>query len=80
MAPETGPFWQFMGPEINDNPFCNLWRQFMAPKLNHSGDCWFRIMGLEIAKMVKFLGPETASIWLFLDLFLKYLFFFSTWT
>jgi hypothetical protein len=27
MAPETGPFWQFMAPEINENLFGNLWRQ-----------------------------------------------------
>jgi hypothetical protein len=86
MAPETGPFWQLMAPEINDNLFSNLWRHkspfpcdLWPQKVRLSGDFWFRIQWPEIAKMVQFLEPETASIWLFLDLFLKYLFFFSTW-
>jgi hypothetical protein len=86
MAPETALFWQFMALETNENLFGNLWLQkesylsnLWPQKLHHSGDFWFRILGPEIAKMVQFLVPETPGIWLFLDLFLKYLFFSPTW-
>ena len=83
LAPKTAPFWQFMAPETKENLFGNLWVQkspysgsLWPQKLHHSGDFWFRILGPEIAKLVQFLGPETAGIWLFLDLFRKYLFSF----
>jgi hypothetical protein len=64
----------------NIHPEIAISWQFMAPETAPSGYFWIRILWPEIAKMMQFWGPETAGIWLFLDIFLKYLFFSSTWS
>ena len=52
--------------------------QFLAVYGPRNCTIWVISAGARNCQRVQFMGPESADFWLFLELFLKGLFFFST--